>query len=101
MVNLIKPLTKTWAPTPSALAFQQANLDVDENGVDLMALNFISTWEYGETHDGPDWSLGRVLSDAEVNLRRMQRDPAMSGTQELHRLWLVVQQEYAEASGIY
>ena len=46
--------------------------------------------EVGPEHEPP---LGRVLSDNEVTLRRMQRNPAMSGTQELRRQYLLVQQE--------
>ena len=48
-----------------------------------------------------EFVLGRVLSDNEVALRRMERDPAMRGTQELRRLWYVVHQEEAERLGTH
>ena len=54
--------------------------------------------EYGEHFE---FVLGRVLSDNEVALRRMERDPAMRGTQELRRLWYVVHQEEAERLGTH
>ena len=59
---------------------------------------------YQGLEDGPEHSefvLGRVLSDNEVALRRMERDPAMRGTQELRRLWYVVHQEEAERLGTH
>ncbi len=40
-------------------------------------------------------------TDAEEELRRMQRDPRMSGTRELHEAWLIVQREQADASGMF
>jgi hypothetical protein len=46
-----------------------------------------------------DEYMGRVISDLEVKLRRMQRNPAMSGTRELHSLFLMVQRERAEEQG--
>ena len=40
-------------------------------------------------------------TDAEEELRRMLRDPRMSGTRELHEAWLIVQREQADASGMF
>ena len=57
---------------------------------------------YKRLEDGPEREppLGRVLSDNDVALRRMQ-DERVGRRDEIHRLWLAVQREQAEASGMY
>ena len=59
-------------------------------------------------HSTPPWvmsewdsALGRVLTDADLELRQMRRDPRTSGTRELHAAWMRVQREQAEASGMF
>ena len=125
VLDQIKVLARTWSPTPSALAIKQAYLYIDYNGWGHMVVNLrpdcahfipgprvgldpqrVYTRHYllpylvdSDIHSGE--YLGRVLSDNEVVLRRMRRNPATSGTRELHSRWLEVQREMADASGMY
>jgi len=77
--------------------------DDDNSGVRLNEIFFPINADEFERSMRSEWDsvLGRVLTDADLELRWMRRDPRMSGTRELHDAWLRVQREEAEASGMF
>ena len=80
-----------------------------EGAIETTMLRFqMDSESYKELEERSEHSvfvLGRVLSDNEVALRRMQGNPSIpvrvGRRDEIHRLWLAVQREQAEASGMY
>ncbi len=108
---------KKFVLTPSAIAFHAAGLTWFNEPSPNVAMRVTTTrpayfsargyrTDYCEFYSNPGVDpefieLGRVLTDAEEELRRMRLDPRMSGTRELHDVWLIVQREQAEASGMF
>jgi len=111
-----------YPPTPSARLIKDIYFDRDEMGVLTRVwahprdgINFIqmgASFGVFETNhldfaypvdERFRWNpeLGAVLTDAQLALRRIERDPQMRSTREHHAAWMRVQREQAEASGMY
>ena len=91
------------SPTPTALLIKSLVFERDDNEALLVRthpsetlLTFQMDSDSYQRFEDSDPYMGRVISDLEANLFRMQRNPAMAGTRELHSLYLRVQRERAE-----
>ena len=97
VLQIINGFLDGWEPTPSAKCL--FDIKIQYGG----AYKVYNISDRFTIYDGFTCceQLWPLRTDLEVNLLMMQRNPAMSGTREMHTLWLERQREIAEESGMY